>query len=225
MSRANFARNKNANWLNIRVSSNKAETIEYFKSMGLLLIFLCLHVCLYARTQTRERSSGEWVTMRKFARHDAHAHTHNRKNNNNKQMVNFQFHRCFNCGSELAKQATKWMNFRRTEQSICSCITSGISSSVCVFVFFPISISISYFHSHSYSSLSPYFDLFMRVCEVRLLPPYHHRTHIVLNILKNVSRSHSNKSIKIPRCDGGWHERSDDRATCEWVSEMRLDEM
>lgn len=176
MSKANLL-GKNWNWLNIRVSSNKAETMEYFKSTGLLLIS-CLRMCMYVRTLASRYRASEWVTMRKFVwkfpRHDDTRTIENKWNISNSYPIPMMFRLRIGIGQTshgvdefFLSNWIKHMLVDFSHSRGCCIEWHLIGGWVCVFP-----ISISYFYSHSYSLLSPYFDIFMRVCEVRLLSLY-----------------------------------------------------
>lgn len=170
MSKANLL-GKNLNWLNIRVSSNKAETMEYFKSTGLLLIS-CLRMCMYVRTLATEQVN-EWQWENSFENFLVTT-IHAQLRTNGKFPIPMMFRLRIGIGQTshgvdefFLSNWIKHMLVDFPHSRGCCIEWHLIGGWVCVFP-----ISISYFYSHSYSLLSPYFDIFMRVCEVRLLSLY-----------------------------------------------------
>lgn len=180
------------NILNIRVSSNKAELMEYFKSMGLVLLILCLRMYMFAR-----HSEFFFFYFRPFCM----MHTQrNRWIISNSAfdcvalcvLVKLELDKQYRSGYVDFLSRIKHMFVDEVFFSFSCCIewyrirsVWHVRMFVCVAcVFFPISISYLY-SQFVFIAFTLFWYLFERVCvadtvfEVLLLPP------LVFNILKN----------------------------------------
>lgn len=201
MSKANLL-GKNWNWLNIRVSSNKAETMEYFKSTGLLLIS-CLRMCMYVRTLASRYRASEWVTMRKFVwkfpRHDDTRTIENKWNISNSNDVSTANRNWPN------KPRSGWIFFVELNKTYAcgffsfSWLLYWVASHRWLGVCFPY-FNFIFLFAFVFIAFTLFWYIYASVWSATVVTIYSYtlvRTHIVLNILKNASRFHSNKSIKI----------------------------